>query len=87
MERAVLQNDYELPAVRLALVKGRPPGEQTVHRQRDRQPWDADLEPFCQSIEGLELTVLFGRLFFGVLDKLSREREGEAIGGDELKST
>jgi len=46
--------------------------------------WKSDFESFCQPIEGLELTILFGRFVSGVLDKLGHQREGEAIGSEEF---
>jgi len=35
-------------------------------------------------VEGLNFAILFGRLVSGILDKLSHQREDEAIGGDEF---
>jgi hypothetical protein len=40
---------------------------------------------YRQSIEGLEFTILFGRLISWILDKLAHQREGETIGGDEFR--
>ena len=60
------------------------PCEETIHRQKDRQPWEPGLESLRQPIESLQFTVLFGRLFSWVLNELAHKREGEAVGGDKF---
>lgn len=80
----ILENNHELPTVLAAQPKGGAPGEEAIHGQKDRKPGEASLEPLGQPIEGLQFTILEGRLFSRVLDKLTEHREDQTVGGDKL---
>jgi hypothetical protein len=80
-----LQDNDVLPAVLLADGESWATGKQSIQEQTDRQSGEASLDPFSQSVEGFEFTVLLGGVLAGVLNELGHQGEDESIAGDQFR--
>jgi hypothetical protein len=83
-EGAWLEGDNEAPAAGLAEGEDGLIGVEGIQQEDEAEAGIAGVELLGEPGEGLEFAVLLGGPRVAVLDELGPEREGEAVGGDEL---
>jgi hypothetical protein len=79
-----LQDNHMLPVICPAAGERGTARIQTIKDQANWQTWEPPLETLGETIEGLELAVLYGGVLTRVLDELGHKRKDEAAGGRQL---